>query len=77
MPKEQIIETKDHLAEISIVLDQSAGKTKGVVAKMTNELAINDINIEEFIICPPEYIVYVLELDLLKSHKILMGLTEQ
>lgn len=75
--KDQIIEFKDALAEISIILDAAAAKTKGVVAKMTNELAINDINIEELIVCQPEYIIYVSEPDLLKSHKILMQLSEQ
>ncbi|MBM3200276.1 hypothetical protein FJZ53_05025 [Candidatus Woesearchaeota archaeon] len=71
----QQFETKEGLGEIRIVTsDIKADKTKGVAARISNELLTNDINISELIFCVPEIIVYVDQKDLLKAHESIMQL---
>jgi len=59
-PKEENIEVKENLSEIRVLTqDIKADKTKGVAARISNELLTNDININELIFCVPEIIIYV------------------
>ncbi|MDP2907503.1 MAG: hypothetical protein Q8O03_06185, partial [Nanoarchaeota archaeon] len=74
-PKEENIEVKENLSEIRILTqDIKADKTKGVAARISNELLTNDININELIFCVPEIIVYVEQKDLLKAHESILQL---
>jgi aspartokinase len=74
-PKEENIEVKENLSEIRILTqDIKADKTKGVAARISNELLTNDININELIFCVPEIIVYVDQKDLLKAHESILQL---
>ena len=74
-PQEEKIEVKENLSEIRILTqDIKADKTKGVAARISNELLTNDININELIFCVPEIIVYVDQKDLLKAHESILQL---
>lgn len=69
LSEKENFEIKENLSEIKIqMLDMQADKTKGVAARLSNELLINDINISEIIFCVPEIIIYVDQKDLLKAH---------
>lgn len=74
-PEEEKIEVKENLSEIRILTqDIKADKTKGVAARISNELLTNDININELIFCVPEIIIYVDQKDLLKAHESILQL---
>lgn len=75
--RKSIVDINKNLSEISIVVSAGSRKTKGVLAKVANEIALNNINIEEVIICPPELFFYVHEEDAVKTHGILMKLQHQ
>lgn len=75
--RKNIVDINMNLAEISIVVDIHFRKTKGVLAKVANEIALNNINIEEVIICPPELILYVNQDDAVKTHEIILKLGSQ
>lgn len=63
-------EIKENLSEIKVLLmDAEADKTKGVAARLSNELLTNEINISEIIFCVPEIIIYIDQKDLLKAHE--------
>ena len=51
--------------------------TKGVLARIATELSLGNINIHELIMCPPEFIVYVKERDIVKAHEALLKLCEE
>ncbi len=75
--KKFIVKESKDLGEISISIDEESIKTKGVMAKIAGEIALNDINIEEIIVCPPEYVIYVLGKDLVKVHHVLSNISSQ
>ena len=45
--------------------------TQGILAAISNELAINGINIIEIMSCFPEMLFFVKEQDVLKAHQVL------
>ncbi len=71
-----ILTLEEDLSEISISLSQKAISTKGVLARMANELALNNINIVEMLVAPPDFLVYVKEKDIVKTHEALLKLSE-
>ncbi len=74
-PEEGKLETKENLSEIRILTqDIKADRTKGVAARISNELLTNDINISELMFCVPEIIIYVDQKDLLKAHESILQL---
>ena len=62
LPREDVIQYLDNLVEISISLTSAAVSAKGVYARITAELALNDVNLVG-IAC------YVLEVSLLVEEK--------
>lgn len=72
----KISKVEDDLSEISIVLTEKVIKQKGVLAEITNELSIHNINISEILICPPEFLILVKGKDMVKAHEIIIRLTE-
>lgn len=64
-----------NLSEICVTLPEQAVKTKGVLAKITAELAVANINIHELFVCPPQFLIYVRAQDLVKAHERIMMLT--
>ena len=70
LPKrESNLEIKENLSEIKVNLPIEAEKTKGVAARLSNELTLQGINISEILFCSPEIIIYVDQADLLKAHE--------
>ena len=75
-PKNKIISKEKGLAEINIYIHPEMQTTPGILAAIANELAINDINIVEFMTCPPEMICVVKKGDLLRASNVLYNLCE-
>ncbi len=62
------------LCEIRMHFPKSVDKIKGVFARITAELALHDINIEEMIYSVPDWLVYVKQDRLIDAHKSLLDL---
>lgn len=74
-PEREKLEIKENLSEIRITTTgMKADKTKGVAARVSNELLTNNINIDEIIFCVPEIIIYVKQENLLKAHESIVRL---
>lgn len=71
LPKGKVLKTARDLAEIIVSLPEIAERTPGVVATVTTELAMNGINMIEFMSCVPELILVVEEKDALRSYELL------
>lgn len=72
--KGKIQEINKNLGEIAIKLSKEAMKTKGVLARITGEISLRGINMEDVAMCAPEIIIFVKEKDLLKTHESLLQL---
>ncbi|MBM3199826.1 hypothetical protein FJZ53_02725 [Candidatus Woesearchaeota archaeon] len=75
-PSSTQLETKEKLGEIRLKISLKADETKGVVARITNEMMLRDVNISEMILCVPEVILYVDEKDLLSAYQGMMSLCQ-
>jgi len=71
-----IITTYKNISELNLIFPDKASKVKGVIAYITSELAINNINIVEIITGKPELIVYIKESELLKAYETINRLKE-
>ena len=74
LPKKKIIKIDRNLAELNIHLHPEAVKTPGIIAVISNELALNNINVMEFMSCVPEMLWFVKEKDILKAHNVMFRL---
>jgi len=74
LPKKKIIKIDQNLAELNIHLHPDAIKTPGIIAAISNELAMNNINVMEFMSCVPEMLWFVKEKDILKAYNVLYQL---
>jgi len=72
--KDEIIKIEENLSEIRIKVEESAVKTKGVLARIANEIALADINIQEILVCIPRFLIYVKEKDIVKAHEAILKL---
>ncbi|MBI5393597.1 hypothetical protein HZA96_07060 [Candidatus Woesearchaeota archaeon] len=72
--KDDILEMKQNLCEIRLVLSKDYNNTKGILAKITAELALYNVNIYDTILCMPEILFYVDEKDLIAAQKGIMEL---
>ncbi len=63
------------LGELSLVVSEEVIKSKGVMARIANEIALHDINIQETIICPPEFLIYVKQEDVITTHEAVLKLS--
>ena len=64
----EIRKIQKDIAEINMFFPETANKTKGIVAYVASQLAIEDINMVEMLTGTPELIIYVDENDLLKAY---------
>lgn len=64
-----IIKIIKNIAELNLIFPENAIKTKGIVAYITANLQMNDINIVEILSCTPELIIYIDEKDLIKTYE--------
>lgn len=62
------------LGEVRIILKKKAIKTIGILTKVSSEISLREINIEDIIVCSPEIIILVKQKDLLKAHESLVQL---
>ncbi len=70
-----LIEKIEHdLSELSVTIDEKAIKTKGVLARIANEISLANINIEEIVISPPEFLIYVKQEHILKTYESVLKL---
>ena len=75
--KDEIINIETDLSEISVMVNEQAAHTKGVIARLTSELAMSNINLYELIVAMPEFLVYVKHKDLVKAHDSLLKLSKE
>ncbi len=76
LPKEKILSIDENLAEINLHLTNEAKFTPGVLAIITNELALNGVSIVEVLSCFPELLWFVYQSDLLKAYNVLYQLCQ-
>jgi hypothetical protein len=67
----EIINYSNHLAEISLLFPPEAKSTKGIIAKISTELALNDVNLVGIICNSPEDILLVTEADAPRALQVL------
>ncbi len=72
----KIKKIEDSLSEISILLTEKVLTQKGILAEIANEIYVHNININEILICPPEFLILVRNSDMVKTHEIIISLTE-
>jgi hypothetical protein len=75
-PESGTFEIKENLSEIRLKTSVKADDTKGVLAMISNELMLRDININEMIICIPEMMIYVDQKDLLTAYQSMLSLCQ-
>lgn len=66
-----IIRWLTNLAEISVLLTREAEEGKGVIAKITTEIALNDISLLGTVCVAPEFIMLVSEKDATRAYEAL------
>jgi aspartokinase len=62
-------EVVDDLVEIIVLMSDEADRTRGVIAAISSQLAMNDINIQDYLHCAPYDIIVFKEKDALKAYK--------
>ena len=73
-PKDKIISVTKNLSELSITFGPNGLETVGVLATITNALALKNINILETIGCLPEFMIFVDTKEIIKAHEGLIEL---
>lgn len=63
LPSKDIISYSMDLTEISLLFPPEAVQTKGIIAKIATELALNNVNLAGIMCCAPEDIVLIAESD--------------
>lgn len=72
--KDKILNIDRNIAEINMHMHPKMGATRGVLAVVGSELAINDVNVLEIMSCLPEMLLFVKEKDILKAYQVLYEL---
>lgn len=72
--KKEHVEDEEKLSEIKI---NTENQVKSIIAKVSNELTLNNINVNEILFCGSEIIVYVNQEDLLKAHNSIVQLCQR
>ncbi len=73
-PDKEVVRYSDNLVEISLLLTPEAEQTRGIYARITTELALNDVNLVGIMCCTPESILLVEEKDAPKAIETLQGM---
>ena len=66
--KADVLEVHHNLSEIRLHFPEDITMQKGVLSRLTSELATRDINIMEIVISMPDILVYVKEKELVEAH---------
>ncbi|MBW2972988.1 hypothetical protein KY346_01195 [Candidatus Woesearchaeota archaeon] len=72
--KDDIKKIQNRLSEITVKLSTKSLETKGVLARISSEIALANINLQEMVVCPPEFLIYVQEKDIVKAHEAILKL---
>ncbi len=64
----------DRLSEISMMFPEAATNTRGVLAVLTRELALNDVVLTELLTASPELLIYVRDEHVAKAYEIVRRL---
>lgn len=75
--KEEIKKIQANLSEINVKLSAKSLERKGVLARIASEIALANINLQEMVVCPPEFLIYVKEKDIVKAHEAILKLTTE
>ena len=73
-PKDKIVGVTKNLSELNIAFGAGSIETAGVLATITNALAVKGINIVETIGCLPEFMIFLDTKDILKAHETMIEL---
>jgi len=74
--KEHFKQIQENLSEINVKLSTKSLEIKGVLARIASEIALADINLQEMLVCPPEFLIYVKEKDIVKAHEAILKLCD-
>jgi aspartokinase len=69
LPRKNIVSITKNLAEVSVTMDESYKKMIGVIARLTAELALERINVRDFIHSAPHIGIVVEERDALRTYR--------
>jgi hypothetical protein len=72
--KEDIGKIQEGLSEINVKLSTKSVEIKGVLARIASEIALANISLQEMVVCPPEFLIYVKEKDIVKAHEAILKL---
>ena len=71
---QDIVRTQTDLSEIRLQFPKDISKKRGIVARITSELSMRNVNIEEFFYSIPDLLLYVKEENLVDAHQALREL---
>lgn len=74
-PESSVEDTEGSLVELSIRLTKDGWETKGVLSRIANELATQDVNIELIFSVYPNISIFLHEKDLVNAHQSLMRIS--
>ena len=74
-PPTTIEDMRNGLVEVSLRLTEEGWATKGVISRIANELATQDINIELLFTVYPVISIFLAESDLVKAHEALIRIS--
>jgi len=74
-PSTAVENTESDLVEVSLTLTKEGWETKGVLSRIANELATQDINIELTFSLYPTISIFIQEKDLVRAHEALMRIS--
>ncbi len=74
-PEGNIVDVQHGLAELSIILTPDGWRSKGVLARLSNEVANYGVNILALITAEPRVSLFVREEELMKAHEAVLSLT--
>jgi aspartokinase len=66
--KADLLDVHDNLSEIRLHFPEDVTMQKGVLSRLTSELATRDINIMEIVISMPDILIYIKEKELVEAH---------
>jgi len=72
--KDEISKIQEGLSEINVKLSTKSLEIKGVLARISSEIALANISLQELVVCPPEFLIYVKEKDIVKAHEAILKL---
>jgi len=70
----QVRRRLEGLSEISMMFPSAASETRGVLALLTRELALNDVVLAEFLTASPELLLYVRDEHVAKAYEVVRRL---